>query len=44
MKVALRNEAVEVGVLIAFDAIGEGVEVGLVVGVDGGETAIDAVA
>jgi hypothetical protein len=36
MKLALRNETVEDGLLVAFDAVDEGVQVGPVVGVDGG--------
>jgi hypothetical protein len=38
------GEAVEDGLLVAFDAVGEGVQVGLVVGVDGGEPVAEAVA
>jgi hypothetical protein len=38
------GEAVEDGLLVAFDAVGEGVQVGLVVGVDGGEPVVEAVA
>jgi hypothetical protein len=38
------TEAVEDGLLVAFDAEGEGVQVGLVVGVDGGEPVVPAVA
>ncbi|MGD0935246.1 MAG: hypothetical protein ABR922_11825 [Streptosporangiaceae bacterium] len=30
--------------LVAFDAVGEGVQVGLVVGIDGGELVVEAVA
>jgi hypothetical protein len=44
MKPALRPEAVEDGQLVAFDAVGEGVQVGLVVGVDGDEPVVPAVA
>lgn len=38
------GEAVEDGLLVAFDAVGEGVQVGLVVGADGGEPVVEAVA
>jgi hypothetical protein len=44
MKPALPTEAVEDGLLVAFDAVGEGVQVGLVVGVHGGEPVVPAVA
>jgi len=36
-RISGHGEAVEDGLLVAFDAVGEGVQVGLVVGVDGGE-------
>ncbi len=42
--VPVHGEAVEDGLLVAFDAVGEGVQVGLVVGVDGGEPVVEAVA
>ena len=38
------GEAVEDGLLVAFDAVGEGVQVGLVVGLDGRDPVVEAVA